>query len=172
MKFALRTLFTACVAAAVAFGSGTAQAQEWTYQAMPLNETAINYLAYRYASSGDNLVFGYECDSVRGINAFFIQTGEPYQAVSGDKGVQTILVINGESLEVRGALQDRGGAQFVNFDGFETGEDEWFDLFFKLGDAPGTISISLLGKQSELSMEGGREALYSAYEECLAHFEE
>lgn len=82
---------------------------------MPLNETAINYLAYRYASSGDNLVFGYECDSVRGINAFFIQTGEPYQAVSGDKGVQTILVINGESLEVRGALQDRGGAQ-LGFD--------------------------------------------------------
>lgn len=152
------------LAAVIAAAATAAEAAPWQSGLLD-DEITTYYYAYQQAESGEHRL-GYECEASSGVDVFFIETPEPYDpTTSYAPEVPTSFIIDGETIEVSGIFQDRGGKLFVIYESYAI--ERFGALFDKLLVAQSTVRVAFFDRDLSFSPEGLRDAVQPIYDECV-----
>lgn len=124
------------------------------------------YWAEQWAESGGAYRLGYDCTYSSGVDTFFIETPDAYDpTTSYAPEVPTTFFVMGQTIEVNGVFQDRGGQLYVVYESFAIeGFGPLFD-WMVVADSP--IRVIFFDRDLSFSAEGIADALKPIYEECV-----
>ena len=156
----------ALLAAAVILASASAAlAEPWQTDSSFDGDELIGETAYQWEDSGGNVLLGYECDAMWGLEAFYVQLEERYdETTSYAPDVPTTFTVDGNSYPLTGIFQNREGYLFAYYDGVD---DSFFDLFDRLLIAKDSVTVAFYDKSFSFSAEGIGGALSTASELCF-----
>ena len=152
-------------AALVLASAAVAFAEPWQTDSFESEGELVGLTAYKWEDGVDNVLFGYECDALFGLESLYVQTEDLYDDTAGyAPDVPTTFTVDGASYQLTGIFQNRDGYVFTFYDGIDDG---FFDLFDRLLLATDTITVAFYDKRFSFSAEGIGDALAEASAGCF-----
>jgi opacity protein-like surface antigen len=152
-------------AALILAGASSASAAPWQTDVIEADGQIVGSTAYQWVEGEANVLLGYECDEMFGLEALYVQTEERYEeTTSYAPDVPTTFTVDGKAYQFTGIFQNRDGYLFTYYDGIDGG---FYELIDSMLVATGTITVAFYDKSYSFSTEGIREAMRQASEPCF-----
>lgn len=167
MRTALSTLTSvAVVAATLSATPSLACAEEWHYEAFPMDDVMKGHRAYVLSDNRD-YTLGFECDDYWNVRAIFVRTPVRWEATTSyAPEVPTRFDDGTQVVDASGFFEDRGGQLHVVFNEhmMDTGA---FDAIVRmLDESEGPLHASFFTYHAAFQMERARGTLSQAAYAC------
>lgn len=152
-------------AALILAGASSASAEPWQTDYFEADGEVVGTTAYQWIDGEGEVLMGYECDALFGLESLYVQTEDRWDSTAGyAPDVPTTFTVDGTPYPLTGIYQNRDEYVFTFYDGIDDG---FFALFDRLLVATGTITVAFYDKSYSFSAEGISEAMSEASASCF-----